>query len=504
MPGALSWTPLGSQSSADPVRRERRVRRSAPPATQQEEEQPNFLRRLAPFLGVQEYEAGDSYLDKVSRNWASNPMNPVPQTWGAISEGRAPTGGELATDAAFLAGGAVLGAAAKPVSQGIRHLRQSVRNPQAYYTSLLNRVMNDPDTALTVVRSMDSAPDIIGGSGRFQTSLTTGTSGAHAGSNVPSAYNPLREAFNTNAGYAPTDDVISGAFTSPVLRNIRPPAPLFRSGRENYLNYLQTARMLDPYDTALTYGSNNADVPRVPLRYVLGEDATNRASVTFGDSLRGAPFFENIEDFVGALNRGGYGEVMSTGGRSGTGLFSSDPRPVRIPTYIEGQVPNLTIDDVARIQSLGGNPQEAAVQGMEIADLVADAGRDIPVEGLSYRVPVRPTAGREITEQLMSRPDYQNISSSLREQRNRFVPPGMDDVVNRGYQTGGAYQRPDWATSHYLDSPGQSAVMDALRRGYQTNVQPQLESIYRFLFPEVTVPQPQSTFFGQLRNPPVL
>jgi hypothetical protein len=104
------------------------VRQTEPPV-----EQKNFLRQLAPFLGVQEYAPGDSYADKVSKNWASNPLNPVPKSSGAISQGRAPTRKELGTDAAFLAGGLGLGFG---VRAGINALRKASANPAVQQTLL--------------------------------------------------------------------------------------------------------------------------------------------------------------------------------------------------------------------------------------------------------------------------------------------------------------------------------------------------------------------------------
>jgi hypothetical protein len=87
---------------------------------------PNFLKQLAPFLGVSEYEPGDSYWGKVSKNWASNPLNPIPQTWGAISEGRKPTREEMGTDAGFLATGFLpVGKAASQLNAIVRRLNKS-------------------------------------------------------------------------------------------------------------------------------------------------------------------------------------------------------------------------------------------------------------------------------------------------------------------------------------------------------------------------------------------
>jgi hypothetical protein len=477
------------------------MRQTEPPV-----EQPNFLRQLAPFLGVKEYAPGDSYADKVSKNWASNPMNPVPQTWNAISEGRAPTGGEMGVDAAFLAGAGLIGAAARPVADAARRTASRVvptfQSPEAHYSSLMRRIMKDPDTALSTVRSMDSVQDIVGGSGLFRSSRELGTSGAQGGTKVSEVYNPLRDVFESNMGMGA--DTAYGAFTSPVLSNQPAPFPLFRRGRENFLNYQRIARMMDPYETALSYGSGGG---RVPVRYMLGEDAVNRSGITFGDSLRGAPAFDSFSDFMAALNRGGYNEIMSTPGRANWGWGRSNKGSLNIPEYIEAQIPGLSIDDVTKIIGSGKNVNEAAERAIDIADLVSSSGRNIPVGALSESVPPRPKLSdfnRETLESLTSNPVYDSIRSSLRNQRFDFVPSGMDDVINRSYMRGGAYQRPDWAENHSLNKGSQSAVMSALRSGYQSNVRPRLDSIRNFLFPDaVVMPEPTNPF-GRPRTMPAL
>lgn len=89
-------------------------------------EQPNFLTQLAPFLGVSQYEPGDSYWDKVSSNWASNPLNPVPQISRAVSENRTPTREEVGTDAGWLAAGLLpVGKAASQLNAIVNKLNKS-------------------------------------------------------------------------------------------------------------------------------------------------------------------------------------------------------------------------------------------------------------------------------------------------------------------------------------------------------------------------------------------
>ena len=414
--------------------------------------------------------------------------------------------GQVAADAGLWAAGGLIGkglgvagaAAAPHVARFGQKVAPVFQAPDAYYSSLLRRIMDDPDTALSTVRSINSAEDIIAGSGAFRSSRNLGTSGAHGGGAVPESYNPLRDVFESNMGMG--TDTVYGALTSPVLRNQPAPFPLGSRGRENFLNYQKTARMMDPYETALSYGSGG---DRVPVRYMLGDDALQRSGITFGDSLRGAPAFNSYDDFVAALNRGGYNEIMSTPGRANWGWTSSSKGGVKIPEYIEAQIPGAAVDDVTRIIGSGRNPREAAERSMDIADIVARSGRDIPVEALSQQVPVAPKVGMELRDTLMSRPDYRNISASLRDQRSGFVPSGMDDIVNRGYQSGGAYQRPDWAVGHTLREMGDntnnlpySAVAQALRQ----QINPRLQSMNRFLFPEAVIPNQPANPFGRIRD----
>lgn len=418
---------------------------------------------------------------------------------GAASAARgAGFAADLLTGLAVGGAGSKAGQGARVVADDVSHLARSVSSPDAYYSSLLRRIMEDPDTALSTVRSMNSADDIIAGSGVFRSSRDLGTSGAHGGAQVSDMYNPLRDVFESNMGMG--SDTVYGALTSPVLRNQRAPFPLGSRGRENFLNYQKTARMMDPYETALSYGSGG---DRIPVRYMLGDDALQRSGITFGDSLRGAPAFDSYEDFVAALNRGGYNEIMSTPGRADWGWGRGKGGSVNIPEYIEAQIPGATIDDVTRIIGSGRTPGQAAERSMDIADIVARSGRDIPVEALSQQVPVAPKVSRDFLDTLMSRPDYRNISASLRDQRSGFVPSGMDDIINRGYEAGGAYRRPDWAVGHALNQTGDnlnnlpySAVAQALRQ----QINPRLQSIHRFLFPEAVIPNQSSNPFGRIRT----
>lgn len=436
-------------------------------------------------------------------------------------EGGAATAARGAGVVADLLTGLATGGAGGLVKQGARVAADDVANfakripgtfqPEtAYYSSLLRRIMDDPDTALTTVRSMDSAEDIIGGSGVFRSSRDLGTSGSQSGGQAPELYNRLRDFFETNLGTG--SDTAYGAFTSPVLLNQPAPLPLGARGRENFLNYQRIAAMFDPYSTARSYG---AGAERTPLRYILDNDVLNRIGVSFGDSLRGAPAFNSYDDFVAALNNGGYNEIMSTPGKADWNWMKLRSNQLNIPEYLEAQIPNLSIDDVTGIVGLGNRPLDAGENAMRIADLVEASGRDIPVSAMSNVVPREVVGGttkkNEIIENLQANPLYENIVDSLRNQRNRFVPPEMTDIISRfssGGSPGGAYSQPSWGVGHMLRRAGEdvgnrnySAVTQGLEDFYRQQINPRLQSFHRFLFPEVAVPPPPQTFFGITRNP---
>ena len=388
--------------------------------------------------------------------------------------------------------------AADDASRFMQRIPGTFQPETAYYSSLLRRIMDDPDTALTTVRSMDAAEDIIGGSGAFRSSTNLGTSGSQAGGTTPELYDRLRNTFETNINL--DGDVAYGAFTSPVLRSQPAPLPLGSRGRQNFLTYQNIASLFDPYGTARSYGAGPG---RTPMRFILDNDVLDRSSISFGDSLRGAPSFNSYDDFVAALNRGGYEELMSTPGKADWG-WSRVNNTLNFPEYIEAQIPNLSIDDVTRVVGLGEQPFDAAQSAMKLSDVVAGSGRDIPVGALSNVVPREVSAGttqtRQVVDALRSNPRYEEIIDSLRSQRGDFLPPGMSNTTYRYNNMGNtAYASPSWAVGHRLRQMGEdtgqyspSAVVNYLQGVMANQVAPQFRAFQRALFPEVGVPRPST------------
>jgi hypothetical protein len=220
------------------------------------------------------------------------------------------------------------------------------------------------------------------------------------------------------------------------------------------------------------------------MRYEWGPEADERATLSWGDSLRGAAPQEGLDSLtnVGA----------------------------NVPNYFEAQIPRLTIDDISKITALGETPASAAAQGMSIADTVAAAGRDIPVTASSFNLPAvldkGPFKKAGILDDLTTNPLYADILSSLRNQRQDFLPSGAStNITNRGYGGGygaeGAYKVPDWAAGHMLNMSGNninnlpsSAVTQSLMDFYAQQISPRLQAFQRALFPEIKVPP---TYIGQ-------
>jgi hypothetical protein len=388
--------------------------------------------------------------------------------------------------------------AADDASRFVQRIPGTFQPETAYYSSLLRRIMDDPDTALTTVRSMDSAEDIIGGSGVFKSSNNLGTSGSQAGGTTPELYDRLRNTFETNINL--DGDVAYGAFTSPVLRSQPAPLPLGSRGRQNFLTHQKMASMFDPYGTGSGYGAGPG---RTPMRYILNNDVLNNAGISFGDSLRGAPSFNSYDDFVASLNRGGYDEIMSTPGKADWGWLRVN-NTLNFPEYIEAQIPNLSIDDVARVVGMGEQPLDAAQSAMKLSDIVASSGRDIPVGALSNRVPREVSAGttetKQVVDALRSNPQYEEIIDALISQRGDFLPPGKPNTTYRYNNMGNtAYASPNWAVGHSLRQMGEdtgqyspSAVVNYLQNAMTTQIAPKLRAFQQALFPEVRVPKPST------------
>jgi len=399
-------------------------------------------------------------------------------------------------------------AAGDAVSTTASRLRPAFQKDDVYLQAFFRQMMANPDTRISTVRSMNSMDDIIGNTGNFRSSRTTGTSGANSGEKSASDYNRLREAFENRVD-GNEKDFVYGAITSPVLRDIPAPFPLFARGRENFLNYMKMAQNTDPYDTAISYGRSGGTNPRIPMRYEWGPEATANASLAWGDSLRGAPFFKNVDDFKAAINKGIIEGVENAPGRADWGWGTTKNSSISIPDYIEAQIPKLTIDDISRITALGKRPGDAAAQGINIIDALTAAGKDIPVSVQSFNVP-RNVYQSEfkrtgVLDELYDNPAYANILDEILDQRSNFLSPNLANKIapysknnaliqSRHYDSSGAYHSPNWSVGHSLNRQGidnnrpSSAVAQGLKDFYAQQISPQLQAFQRALFPEVRVP----------------
>ena len=398
-------------------------------------------------------------------------------------------------------------AAGDAVSKTASRLKPAFQKDDVYLQAFTRQMMANPDTRISTVRSMNSMDDIIGGTGDFKSSRTTGTSGANSGEKSASDYNRWREAFENRVD-GNEKDFVYGAITSPVLRDIPAPFPLFARGRENFVNYMKMARNTDPYDTARSYGISEGTNPRIPMRYEWGPEATANASLAWGDSLRGAPFFKNVDDFKAAINKG-ITEVENTPGKADWGVVTKKGSSISIPDYIEAQIPKLTIDDISRITALGERPGDAAAQGINIVDALTAAGKDIPVSAQSFNVPkeIYKSEFRRtgVLGELSDNPAYANILNEILDQRSNFLSPNLANKIapyskndalirSRHYDSSGAYRLPSWDVGHSLNRQGidnnqpSSAVTQGLKDFYAQQINPKLQAFYRALFPEVRVP----------------
>jgi len=240
-----------------------------------------------------------------------------------------------------------------------------------------------------------------------------------------SDYNRWREAFENRVD-GNEKDFAYGAITSPVLRDI---LRRFRfcAGAGKLFKLHENGAKYRPVCTAISYGRSEGTNPRIPMRYEWGPEATANASLAWGDSLRGAPFFKNVDDFKAAINKG-ITEVENTPGKADWGVVTRKMKnsSISIPDYIEAQIPKLTIDDISRITALGERPGDAAAQGINIVDALTAAGKDIPVSAQSFNVPkeIYKSEFRRtgVLDELSDNPAYANILNEILDQRSNFCP----------------------------------------------------------------------------------
>jgi hypothetical protein len=304
-------------------------------------------------------------------------------------------------------GGGQAAAAAAP------RIRPAFQTPEVRNAALMRAIMEDPETTVRTVRSMGSAEDIIGGSGRFLSSRQTGTSPASPGG--VSNYNPIREVAE-NATWGPgVDNVQYGYVTSPVLKNQPRPFQIGSGGREALQDYLKIAESMDDYLPALRYGQGQSKIAS-PVQYVLNPAVARNAQYFPTDSLlsqwkaglgEGAPrITQSFDEFVRA-NQG-------------------------VPNgYVEAAIPNLTINDISKINAMTG-PETMRASGLGVkADaqsrmaainkLLEQSGRDVPVGAITqWNSSFMPAGVSRSSAYQMPPTPRQQTSSALRNLQRRF------------------------------------------------------------------------------------
>ena len=306
-----------------------------------------------------------------------------------------------------------------PVAAGIRGLRRAApafMSPGARQSALMRRILKDPETYVQTTRSTKSMDDIL--QGGFQSSRQTGVTGAGL-EDATGKYNDLR-AIAEYQTYGPgVENVQYGALMSPVLRNQPRPLPIGQSGRRALEEYLQTARRLDPSITA-PYGSRGE-----PVQYVWSPEAMQNARFFSGDSMwgqstsPGRDVTSSFTDFVNSFSGDGPWVRPNNKRLAELGLEPAPKNWYNSPApdpYIEVQTPNLSLDDIVRIESLQSGPQGNRVLN-QINEAVQNSGRNIPTGIAQSADPSRFDMPPGISERLRA------LLSRL---RSRNQSPGMD------------------------------------------------------------------------------
>jgi hypothetical protein len=342
-------------------------------------------------------------------------------------------GGATALDLLTGLGAGGLGSAirsgAPSVSLAAARARPAFQSPDVRQAALMRAIMLDPDTSIRSVRSMDSAEDIIGGSGRFLSSRQTGTSPASRGD--IGNYNPIRE-IAENATWGPgVDNVQYGYVASPVLRNQPRPFQIGSSGRKALEEFLETANALDDYTPGLNYGQGKSTVLN-PVQYQLNPEALNRAQYFPTDSLS-SQWQAGLKDVPERVTQS-FDEFINS--NQGIPNF-----------YLEAQIPNLTIDDVSKINAMTGTQTmlasdlsvkaDAQSRMAAINKLLEQGGREIPVGAITeWNSSFMPSGVGRSNAYRMPPTPRENFSSYLRQLRRDFnekvVKPPV--VPRRSYE----------------------------------------------------------------------
>ena len=283
-------------------------------------------------------------------------------------------------------GGAVRGAAAnaplaaaraRPLLTGF----SEDASRRAYRQALLDRVLVSPETSLGTVRSSQSLPGIMQ-SGRFKTNAETGTSGAQVGGSTRGDYDRVREAAEEMMDGQ--GQRVYGALTNPISQTVPAPYQIGQRGQRRYEDWLEANKLFSP-SAAEAYGTRPGKTfpDNFPLRYEVSPNLLDGAEIYFGDSM--LPQYN-----ASATRRSRTGmnyepeKVTATiseilGGRDFPGA-EQWLRGGNTPWYVEGSVPNLSLDDISRIQPLASKPSVGREYEQTVRDALTEVGRDIPVE----------------------------------------------------------------------------------------------------------------------------
>jgi len=234
---------------------------------------------------------------------------------------------------------------------------------------------------LGTVRSSQSLPGIMQ-SGRFKTNTELGTSGAQMGGSTRGDYDRVRRAAEEMMGNE--GQLIYGALTNPVARTTPEPFQVGLRGQRRYQDWLEANRLFSP-SAAENYGARPLSMfpDNFPIRYETNPNVLQNAEIYFGDSL--------LPQYTQSAARQQMGinvqpeKVTATiseilGGRNFPGADKWIRGTGQTPPYVEASVPNLSLDDISRIQPLATRPSVGRGYEQTVRDALDSVGRDIPVE----------------------------------------------------------------------------------------------------------------------------
>jgi len=296
---------------------------------------------------------------------------------------------------------------------------------RAYRQALLDRVLISPDTSVGTVRSSQSLPGIMQ-SGRFKTNAETGTSGAQVGGSTRGNYDAVRQAAEEMMGGQ--GERIYGALTNPISQTVPAPYQIGQRGQRRYEDWLSANKLFSP-TTAEGYGTRPGGMfpDNFPIRYELNPNLLNEAQVYFGDSMLPQYTQSAARQARTELNYEPQSVTSSISDILASGEFPGAEQWLRggfRPPYVEASVPNLSLDDIARIQPLAPKPSVGREYEQTVRDALASVGRDIPVEA---------TPNSVVRERLLERPprlseQAQTQLNVLRNRLRNFISPRRNET----------------------------------------------------------------------------